>query len=203
MASKILKFKKIILVLISILVMILSYPLSENVLFAESKGIVPWEYDQSMSYKEILVSDFDHGTLLRDKIIDLGKKNNINIFFKDYEIDNLDDNLGYYYLTDGKFLDKLPLTEKLSLDEFNNSTDYFSNNDKNKSLNLTSSKKYRNSLASFKNYKIKRFLGQLLVFGDAEDLENFEDDLDKIYGSNIDFVDFDSHSFFMIFLILK
>lgn len=63
MFSKVSKFKKIILGLISILIMILSYPMVENILFITSKRLSPWEYDDSFSYKEILVSDFEDGNL--------------------------------------------------------------------------------------------------------------------------------------------
>lgn len=130
MFSKIFKFKKIVLGLISILVMLLSYPLFEIVLFATSKGLIPWKHDSSKAYKGILVSDFDDASKLKNELIRIANKNNINLFFKDYEIDNLNDNLVYYHISNQKYLDKLPLTEEISVNEFNNSRLYFTNNAK-------------------------------------------------------------------------
>lgn len=191
MFRKIFRFKKIILGFISILIMILSYPLLENIVFLTSKTVFPWEYYGSKSYKEILISDFEDGDQLKDDMIDLASKNNINIFFKDYEIDDLNTNKIYYYINDQGYLDKLPFTKEIRTNEFNNSTKVFSNNDNNKSIGIISSKKYEYSVRSFKNYGSKRFLGQLLVFGKDEALDTFEHDLNKIEGNNLDFVDFD------------
>ena len=128
------KFKKIILGLISILIMILSYPMVENVLFITSKRLSPWEYGDSFSYKEILVSDFEDGDLLKNNMLDLAEKTNVNIYFKDYEVSNSYYNSTYYYITNQKYLDKLPLANKMTIDEFDNSTYEMTNNDKINSL---------------------------------------------------------------------
>lgn len=190
MFSNISKFKKIILGLISILIMIFSYPMVEDILFITSKRLSPWEYDDSMSYKEILVSDFDDGDSLKNNMIDLADKNNVNIYFKDSEINNPYYNSTYYYISDQKFLDKLQFTNKMTIDEFNNSTYEMTNNDKNTSLDIISSRKFIESISSFKNYKSKRFLGQLLVFGTDENIDAFEDEINKLDGSKLNFVDF-------------
>ena len=190
MFSNISKFKKIILGLISILIMIFSYPMIEDILFITSKRLSPWEYDDSMFYKEILVSDFDDGDSLKNNMIDLADKNNVNIYFKDSEINNPYYNSTYYYISDQKFLDKLQFTNKMTIDEFNNSTCEMTNNDKNTSLDIISSRKFIESISSFKNYKSKRFLGQLLVFGTDENIDAFEDEINKLDGSKLNFVDF-------------
>lgn len=189
------KFKKIILGLISILIMILSYPMVENVLFITSKRLSPWEYDDSFSYKEILVSDFEDGDLLKNNMIDLAEKTNVNIYFKDYEVSNSYYNSTYYYITNQKYLDKLPLTNKMTIDEFDNSTYEMTNNDKINSLDTISSKKFIESISSFKNYKSKRFLGQLLVFGTNDNINNFENEIKKLDISKLNFVDFNPDMF--------
>lgn len=195
MFSKVSKFKKIILGLISILIMILSYPMVENILFITSKRLSPWEYDDSFSYKEILVSDFEDGNLLKNNMIDLAEKTNVNIYFKDYEVSNSYYNSTYYYITNQKYLDKLPLTNKMTIDEFDNSTYEMTNNDKINSLDTISSKKFIESISSFKNYKSKRFLGQLLVFGTNDNINNFENEIKKLDISKLNFVDFNPDIF--------
>ena len=52
MFGKIFKFKNIVLGLILILVMILSYPIFESVLFATSKWLTPWKYRKSTTNKD-------------------------------------------------------------------------------------------------------------------------------------------------------
>lgn len=195
MFSKIFKFKKIFLGLISILIMVFSYPMVEDILFMTTKRLSPWEYDDSMSYKEILVSDFDDGDSLKNNMLDLAEEYNVNIYFKDYEVTNPYDESTYYYISDQNFLDKLPFTNKITIDEFNNSTYEMTNNKKIKSLDIISSKKFIESISSFKNYKSKRFLGQLLVFGEDDNINNFENEIEKLDISKLNFVDFNHDMF--------
>ena len=195
MFSNISKFKKIILGIISILIMIFSYSMVEDILFITSKRLSPWEYDENMSYKEILVSDFDDGDSLKNNMLELADKNNVNIYFKDYEINNPYYNSTYYYLTSQDFLDKLPFTDRITIDEFNNSTYEMTNNDKNKSLDIISSRKFIESISSFKNYKSKRFLGQLLVFGTEDKINKFENEIENLDVGKLNFVDFNYDMF--------
>lgn len=195
MFSNISKFKKIILGIISILIMIFSYSMVEDILFITSKRLSPWEYDENMSYKEILVSDFDDGDSLKNNMLELAEKNNINIYFKDYEINNPYYNSTYYYITSQDFLDKLPFTDRITIDEFNNSTYEMTNNDKNKSLDIISSRKFIESISSFKNYKSKRFLGQLLVFGTEDKINKFENETENLDVGKLNFVDFNYDMF--------
>lgn len=195
MFSNISKFKKIILGMISILIMVFSYSMVEDILFITSKRLSPWEYDDSMSYKEILVSDFGNGDYLKNNMLDLAEKNNINIYFKDYEINNPYYNSTYYYITSQDFLDKLPFTDRITIDEFNNYTYEMTNNDKNKSLDIISSRKFIESISSFKNYKSKRFLGQLLVFGTEDKINKFENEIENLDVGKLNFVDFNYDMF--------
>lgn len=195
MFDNILKYKKILIGLMATLIMVFSYPMVEDVLFISSKRLSPWEYDDSFSYKEILVSDFEDGDLLKNNMIDLAEKTNVNFYFKDYEVSNPYYNSTYYYITNQKYLDKLPLTNKMTIDEFDNSTYEMTNNDKINSLDTISSKKFIESISSFKNYKSKRFLGQLLVFGTDDNINNFKKEIKKLDISKLNFVDFNPDMF--------
>lgn len=195
MLKKILKIKKVILGLLSLLIMVLSYPLVEEILFITSKRLAPWGYDDHFSYKEILVSDFDNGDKLRNNMIDLAEKNNINIYFKDYEVSNPYYNSTYYYITSQEYLDKLPFINKMTFDEFNNSFNEFTNNDRTTPLDEISSKKFVESVRSFKNYESKGFLGQLLIFGTDENINSFCKEIKKLDDSKLKFVDFNPDRF--------
>lgn len=104
--------------------------------------------------------------IVKEKLIDLSEKYDLNIIYHDYESDNIE---YYLYFTSQEELDKLPITPKISTDEFNN-IDYKLNGlDRvNKHfLNILPSKEYYIQYQSFKNYRGRYLIGDFFVYSTA------------------------------------
>lgn len=187
-----LKFRKIVVLIISCLLMIFSYQYIEFVILSVSNGLSlnNFKSDQII-FRDIEVSKIDNPIEFKNDLIELAKENSINIYFHDYEVEKEKKINVYLYTNNQDILNSLPIIPSIKLADFSKMKYKISNNSSKTyyKLDVIPSKTLSHEFTNLNNYEPKNFLGELTIFGPSNQVFKVENELLKKSQNNISFRD--------------